>query len=265
MTDKRTGELLVGVSVVVKGTNRGSSTDASGKYRISGVEATTVLIFSFVGYQTQEITVSDQTEINVAMTSVVVVTAPKCTSLQVWADAFTRLSSSPARTLAQFKRAFPALDEVTNAFAKMAEVLPLAQGKQPEKLAEIMPPKLINVWLESLTNSIGSTDQVAFRPLALELFRILTGVIMFYSCVQKEDISKDPVPTEQVWGLITDKHIRNWQNAAPNFPQADRDVVKKMLEDAKAEFERTNRDDRAKQGYLSMLKRLIDILNSLPQ
>lgn len=263
VNDKATGEALVGVNVVVKGTNQGTTTDANAKYRIGNVSSATVLVFSFIGYESLEITVGNQTTVNAAMTRTVV--AIKCTSLQVWADAFTKLSSSPARTLAQFKRAFPALDEVTNAFAKMAEVLPLSQGKQPEKLAEIMPPKLINVWLESLTNSIGSTDQVAFRPLALELFRILTGVIMFYSCVQKEDISKDPVPTEQVWGQITDKHIRNWQNAAPNFPQADRDVVKKMLEDAKAEFERTNRDDRAKQGYLSMLKRLIEILNSLPQ
>ncbi|WP_460995190.1 TonB-dependent receptor [Spirosoma harenae] len=59
---------LPGVSVVVKGSNRGATTDATGKYRINipdGNGAT--LTFSFVGYQSKDVEVGNQTTINVSM------------------------------------------------------------------------------------------------------------------------------------------------------------------------------------------------------
>ena len=48
------GDGLPGVSVVVKGSQRGVITDGSGKYEISGAEPESVLIFSFVGYLPKE-------------------------------------------------------------------------------------------------------------------------------------------------------------------------------------------------------------------
>ncbi|MBD2757055.1 TonB-dependent receptor [Spirosoma validum] len=59
---------LPGVSVVVKGSARGATTDANGKYRITvpdGAGAT--LTFSFVGYQSQDVVVGNQSAINVSM------------------------------------------------------------------------------------------------------------------------------------------------------------------------------------------------------
>ncbi|MBX3256815.1 MAG: TonB-dependent receptor [Chitinophagaceae bacterium] len=58
---------LAGVSVTVKGTNQGVTTDADGKYSISAPEKGT-LVFSFVGFQTYEEHVNNQTEINVTLT-----------------------------------------------------------------------------------------------------------------------------------------------------------------------------------------------------
>ncbi|NDV59057.1 TonB-dependent receptor [Bacteroides sp. 519] len=60
-------EPLIGVSVVVKGTSNGTITNIDGGYTIQVPDAKTVLVFSYVGYNNQEITVGNQTVINVVM------------------------------------------------------------------------------------------------------------------------------------------------------------------------------------------------------
>lgn len=49
------GEALVGVSITVKGTQRGTTTDANGKFQISVGQNAKSLVFSFVGFTNQEI------------------------------------------------------------------------------------------------------------------------------------------------------------------------------------------------------------------
>ena len=66
VTDANDGMGIPGVSVVVKGTTVGTSTDIDGKFTLEA-EASSTLIFSFVGYRTQEILVGDQTQINVIL------------------------------------------------------------------------------------------------------------------------------------------------------------------------------------------------------
>ncbi len=63
------GELLPGVSVVIVGTSQGSITDAVGNFTINVPGNETVLRFSFVGMEAQEITVGNQSVISVVMTS----------------------------------------------------------------------------------------------------------------------------------------------------------------------------------------------------
>ncbi|MCF4101766.1 TonB-dependent receptor [Gillisia sp. M10.2A] len=58
---------LMGVSVLVEGTTNGVVTDFDGNYSISNVSPNSVLIFSFVGYKTQEITVGNQSLINTTL------------------------------------------------------------------------------------------------------------------------------------------------------------------------------------------------------
>ncbi|MBF9237220.1 TonB-dependent receptor [Hymenobacter sp. BT683] len=57
---------LPGVNVVIKGGSNGTQTDMDGKFTISVPENTT-LVFSFVGYTSQEVVVGTQTTINVAL------------------------------------------------------------------------------------------------------------------------------------------------------------------------------------------------------
>ncbi len=63
--DKDTG--LPGVNVAIKGTQRGTTTNADGKYSIAVDDNTAILVFSFVGYQAQEVPVENRTAINIAL------------------------------------------------------------------------------------------------------------------------------------------------------------------------------------------------------
>ncbi|TDQ18724.1 TonB-linked SusC/RagA family outer membrane protein [Algoriphagus boseongensis] len=58
------GTPLPGVSILVKGTTRGTTTDLDGKYSISSPSNST-LVFSFIGYNTVEEAVGSRTRINV--------------------------------------------------------------------------------------------------------------------------------------------------------------------------------------------------------
>ena len=66
VTDINSSEAIAGVNVVVKGTSTGTATDFDGNYNIT-VSQGDVLVFSYVGYSTLEITYDDQLSLNVAM------------------------------------------------------------------------------------------------------------------------------------------------------------------------------------------------------
>ena len=62
-----TGKGLPGVTVLVKNTTRGTTTDAEGGFKLSIPDEAATLIFSFVGYLTQEITIGRRTVVNVQL------------------------------------------------------------------------------------------------------------------------------------------------------------------------------------------------------
>ncbi|WP_332368064.1 carboxypeptidase-like regulatory domain-containing protein [Spirosoma telluris] len=61
------GEELPGVSIVIKGSQKGTTTDAEGKYKLDVPNASSTLIFSFVGYMPHEVVVGNQTTLNVVL------------------------------------------------------------------------------------------------------------------------------------------------------------------------------------------------------
>lgn len=63
------GEPLIGVNIQVKGTNIGTSTDFDGKFSLSNVEEDAILLFSYIGYQTQEVPVDGNSTLNISMAS----------------------------------------------------------------------------------------------------------------------------------------------------------------------------------------------------
>jgi len=63
------GDPLSGVSVTVKGTSIGTATDTQGNYTLSAPDASTTLVFSYVGYESQEVAIGGRTTINISMTA----------------------------------------------------------------------------------------------------------------------------------------------------------------------------------------------------
>ncbi len=67
VTDTSNNEGLPGVNVVVKGTSVGTTTDARGEYSINVPDNSAVLVFSFVGYLSQEVAVGNRTTIDLRL------------------------------------------------------------------------------------------------------------------------------------------------------------------------------------------------------
>jgi len=74
VTDEETGDPLIGVNILVKGTATGALSDDEGKFSIEVPDEAEILIFSYIGYATKEVSISEITTVNVAL-------APEITSL----------------------------------------------------------------------------------------------------------------------------------------------------------------------------------------
>src|SRR5690606_621418 len=66
VTDEN-GEAFPGVNIVVKGTATGTTSDVSGRYSLEVPDANSILIFSFVGYASQEIPIGGRTVIDITL------------------------------------------------------------------------------------------------------------------------------------------------------------------------------------------------------
>ncbi|HEY4787509.1 MAG TPA: TonB-dependent receptor [Bacteroidales bacterium] len=67
VSDAKTGEPLPGVSVALEGTSSGTITDIDGKFSISVPSENSVLVFSYVGYNSEKIVAGGKSEINVSL------------------------------------------------------------------------------------------------------------------------------------------------------------------------------------------------------
>jgi TonB-linked SusC/RagA family outer membrane protein len=75
VTDATSGEVLPGVNILIKGTTQGTITDVNGKYSIEVQSQGTILVFSYVGYNAEEVEIGNRTFIDVSL-------VPDITSLE---------------------------------------------------------------------------------------------------------------------------------------------------------------------------------------
>jgi TonB-linked SusC/RagA family outer membrane protein len=66
VTDQSNGESLIGVSIKVKGSTTGTTTDVNGNYSVSAPPNGT-LVFSYLGFQEQQVPINNRTTINVGL------------------------------------------------------------------------------------------------------------------------------------------------------------------------------------------------------
>ncbi|WP_010227846.1 carboxypeptidase-like regulatory domain-containing protein [Gillisia marina] len=67
ITESTTGLPIPGANIIVKGTTNGTTTDFDGKYTISNIDNGNVLVFSFLGFVSQEIPYNGQTSLDVLL------------------------------------------------------------------------------------------------------------------------------------------------------------------------------------------------------
>ena len=69
VSDAENNETLIGATVQVKGTNKGTFTDIDGKYTIQVNPGDQVLVFSFTGYKSQEVAITSSNVVNISLQS----------------------------------------------------------------------------------------------------------------------------------------------------------------------------------------------------
>ena len=67
ISDAGSGAALPGVNVVVKGTSNGAISDANGKYSVTTSDKNATLVFSFIGYVSQQVALAGKTVVDVAL------------------------------------------------------------------------------------------------------------------------------------------------------------------------------------------------------
>jgi len=130
VTDASTGEPMAGVTVLVKGTSTGKLTDASGKFTLTLPSRDAVIIFSFIGYTTQEVNVTAGATLNIRLVTEeqkideIVVVGYGTQKKESVVGAITQVSNA---TLMQAGAA-----TITNAIAgKLSGVLTIQQRGEP--------------------------------------------------------------------------------------------------------------------------------------
>lgn len=67
VTSKEDGEPMIGVSVLIQGTSKGTSTGIDGTYTLEAAAGENVLVFTFIGYKSQTIEIGNRTTVDVVM------------------------------------------------------------------------------------------------------------------------------------------------------------------------------------------------------
>ena len=69
VVDADSGEPLIGANILIKDTSSGTVTDIDGSYSLTVPEGSDIVVFSYTGYQTKEITIGASNQVNVALNS----------------------------------------------------------------------------------------------------------------------------------------------------------------------------------------------------
>src|SRR5579871_2580189 len=67
LSSKEDGTALPGVNVVLKGTTNGTVTDAEGNYKLTVPSSGGTLVFSFIGFETQEVAIGERSVIDISL------------------------------------------------------------------------------------------------------------------------------------------------------------------------------------------------------
>ena len=170
---------LPGVNIVVKGTTIGAITDMDGQYMITAPSADAVLVFSYVGYSTQEIPVGNQTTISLAL-------APDLTSLDEvvvigYGEATRKVVTGAIVSLKE--------DEMTQG-AATSSISSMIQGRAAGvevSSNDGLPGQALNIVIRGAT-SISNSNEPLY---VIDGFPVPAGVSISPEDIESIDILKD--------------------------------------------------------------------------
>ncbi|WP_162618734.1 TonB-dependent receptor [Pedobacter yulinensis] len=189
VTDKKTGEALIGVSVLVKGINKGIATDVDGKYLIGGLAAGRyTLSVSYVGYATKE--VSD-----------IEVNGNSATTLNVVLEEAGSNQLSDVVVRANFKQ------ESVNALLAQQKNSPIISSGISAEIIQRSPDKNTSEVLKRVSGaSIQNNKFVVIRGLADRYnVTMLNNAIMPSTEPDKKAFSFDIIPSNLVDKILINK------------------------------------------------------------
>lgn len=137
---------LPGVSVLIKGTTRGTTTDAEGKYKLTAAKGD-VLLFSFIGFDNQSVTVGTQNVVNISLK----VNASQLQEVVVTAQGIRKN-----------------VREIGYAYSKV-NTEDVTVGRSPQ-LAQALAGKITGLAVYNINNSVDPAVKIVLRG-----YRSLTG------------------------------------------------------------------------------------------
>ena len=124
------GMPMPGVTVVVKGTTVGTITDQAGQYTVTLPEGNDVLVFSFIGMKPQEISVGNQSTINVGMHSDVI-GLEEVVAIGYGTERRGNITGAISSVSRQEIQELPVIDAGSALQGRAAGVMALSSGSRP--------------------------------------------------------------------------------------------------------------------------------------
>ncbi|WP_443944034.1 TonB-dependent receptor domain-containing protein [Pedobacter sp. AW1-32] len=196
VTDKKTGETLIGVSVKVKGTNKGIATDVDGKYSISNLsKGKYALTYQYVGYLGKEI-------------SDIEVIDGKVTSLNVVLEESNSQNLSDVVIKGSFKK-----ESINALYAQQKNSIAISSGISSE-IIQRSPDRNTSEVLKRVSGaSIQNNKFVVIRGLADRYnTTMLNNSLLPSTEPDKKAFSFDIIPANLIDNLII------YKTASPELP-----------------------------------------------
>ncbi|TCO30955.1 TonB-dependent receptor [Pedobacter psychrotolerans] len=196
VTDKKTGETLIGVTVRIKGTTKGVSTDVDGKYILQAIATGKyTLEFSYVGYQTKE--VSD-----------IEVKSPATTSLNVILNEANGQNLGEVVVKASFRQ-----ESVNSLYAKQKNSSVISDGVSSDQIRKSPDRNTSDVLKRVSGATVQDNKFVVIRGLSDRYNNAtLDGASLPSTEPNRKAFSFDIVPSNLVDNLVISK------TATPDLP-----------------------------------------------
>jgi TonB-linked SusC/RagA family outer membrane protein len=168
VTDEE-GEVLPGVNIIEKGTNNGVATSFLGKYEITVKDENSVLVFSFIGYQTKEIEVKGRKVIDVVLSESIA----KLKEVEIISTGYQKISRDKVTGAAQnIKRSYyensytPTLQEGLQ--GSIAGLQVISNTTHPQAVPQVIIRGVGSAFQEGVGYvGLGSSTTVLEDPISL--------------------------------------------------------------------------------------------------